>query len=170
MSRNVAASPGGVIAIFFVASAETVVLLFDDQIIVAEALRRILAEVPTIRFVHHASAEHAVESVVRAGATVVLQDLVMPATDGFELLTRLKSHPETRDVPVMVLSGKDSPEDRARAFRSGADDFVVKIPDSAELLARVRVLARVRQLELDLAEARGTILRLGALPAPTTPR
>lgn len=148
-------------------SAETVVLLFDDQIIVAEALRRMLAQEPTFRFIHFQAADGAIDAVVRSGATVVLQDLVMPNTNGFDLLALLKSHPQTRDVPVMVLSGKESPDDRIRAFKAGADDFVIKIPDAAELLQRVRALAKMRRLELELAEAKGTILRLSAKrPAP----
>lgn len=145
-----------------VASGESIVVLFDDQLIVAEALRRVLAQEPTFRFIHFQTAEGAIEAVVQSSATVVLQDLVMPDTDGFDLLARLKGHPETRDVPVMVLSGKESPEDRARAFRAGADDFVIKIPDAVELLQRVRALAKMRRLELELAEAKGTIMKLSA--------
>lgn len=74
--------------------------------------------------------------------TVILQDLVMPDVDGFTLVRFFRADRETANIPIIVLSSKEDPRDKSRAFEIGASDYVVKIPDRIELLARIRAHSR----------------------------
>jgi len=70
--------------------------------------------------------------------TVILLDLVMPDIDGLELVRRFRAEARFHDVPIIVLSTKEEPAVKAEAFHLGANDYIVKLPDRLELLARVR--------------------------------
>jgi two-component system, OmpR family, response regulator QseB len=71
---------------------------------------------------------------------LVLLDLGLPDGDGLQLLTRLRR--ERSDLPVLILSARDALPDRLRGLDSGADDYLVKPFELAELLSRLRALAR----------------------------
>src|SRR5690606_14990712 len=74
--------------------------------------------------------------------TVILQDLIMPGVDGLELLSQYRNAPGLRDVPIIVLSTKEDPKGKSAAFTAGANDYLVKLPDVIELLARIRYHSR----------------------------
>ncbi len=114
------------------------VLLVDDQAIVAEAVRRCLANLPDLDFHFCADPKRAVAVATQLKPTVILQDLVMPGFDGLELLRLYRANPATRDVPVVVLSTKEEAKVKAQAFELGANDYLVKLPDRVELVARIR--------------------------------
>ncbi len=118
------------------------VLLVDDQPIVAEAMRRMLAKEPDLAYAYCQDPTRALEEAARFGPTVILQDLVMPGVDGMVLLRFLRGHPATRDVPVIVMSSKEDPRIKREAFELGASDYLVKIPDEIELVARIRAHSR----------------------------
>lgn len=130
-----------------------VVLLVDDQPIVAEALRLMLANQPDIELHVCSSAALALPQARELRPTVVLQDLVMPEVDGFTLVRFFRADPELSGIPIIVLSSKEDPRDKSRAFELGASDYLVKIPDKIELIARVRAHSRsfLAQLERDEA-------------------
>jgi two-component system chemotaxis family response regulator WspR len=79
-----------------------------------------------------------VEFAVRFRPTVILQDLMLPGIDGFELLAQYRETEELCNVPVIILSATDDPLVKERSFLQGANDYLVKLPDHIELLARVR--------------------------------
>jgi sigma-B regulation protein RsbU (phosphoserine phosphatase) len=72
------------------------------------------------------------------GPTVILQDLVMPEVEGLELVRRFRADERFRDVPIIVLSTKEEASVKAEAFSLGANDYIVKLPDRLELVARIR--------------------------------
>src|SRR5690606_6945233 len=74
--------------------------------------------------------------------TVILQDLIMPGVDGLELLSQYRNAPGLHDVPIIVLSTKEDPLVKSAAFAAGANDYLVKLPDSIELVARIRYHSR----------------------------
>ena len=115
-----------------------IVLLVDDQPIVGEAIRGMLADTPNLTFHYCEDAARAIEFADRVGPTVILQDLVMPEIDGLLLLRFFRAHRPTRDTPMIVLSSKEDPVIKAEAFRLGANDYLVKLPDARELVARVK--------------------------------
>jgi sigma-B regulation protein RsbU (phosphoserine phosphatase) len=69
---------------------------------------------------------------------VILQDLVMPEVDGLDLVQFFRAHPKLADVPLIVLSSKEEAVTKAEAFALGANDYLVKLPDRIELVARIR--------------------------------
>lgn len=93
-----------------------------------------------------------VERAVASGPALILLDLNMPEMDGFEILRRLKDEPKTIHIPVIVLSGQDSAEDKVTAFDLGAVDFISKPFDMTELRARIRVALRMQALVQMLAQ------------------
>lgn len=84
---------------------------------------------------------------------VILLDLLMPGMDGFEVCRKLKEEPDTRLLPVVVLTGLDSREARLKALEAGATDFLAKPFDLVELEVRVRNLVHYRRLIQDLDDA-----------------
>jgi DNA-binding response OmpR family regulator len=85
------------------------------------------------------------EMARRRRPDLVILDLLMPYKNGFEVLKELKDAPDTRAVPVIILSSNSREEDIVKALNAGADDFVVKPFRARELVTRVRkVLERVR--------------------------
>ncbi len=115
-----------------------VVLLVDDQAIVAEAIRRLLQEEVGSGFHYCSNPSKAIEKALEVKPSVVLLDLVMPDIDGITLVRFFRAHPALKKLPIIVLSSKEDPEDKARAFQGGANDYLVKLPHKVELLARVR--------------------------------
>src|ERR1700726_3135928 len=115
------------------------VLLVDDQAMVAEGVRRMLATDPTIAFHYVSDPKQAIESAKKVRPTVILLDLVMPEVNGLDLLREYRNNPSTRLIPVIVLSSKDEPAVKQMAFESGANDYMVKLPHRIEVLARVRL-------------------------------
>ena len=75
---------------------------------------------------------------------LVLLDIVMPEIDGYEVCRRIRATPATELLPVVMITAS-SGEEKLRALEAGADDFVMKPFDQAELLARVRSLIRIKQ-------------------------
>lgn len=84
---------------------------------------------------------------------LIILDLWLPGWDGFETLRRLQDHPQTRTIPVILISGSASTRDKARGLDEGAVDFIVKPLDPIELRARIRVALRTKYLQ-DLLEQR----------------
>lgn len=118
------------------------VLLVDDQPIIGEAVRRMLAGEEGVAFHYCKDAPAALDTAATVEPTVILQDLVMPGIDGLELVRRYRADERFRDVPVIVLSTKEDPAVKAEAFALGANDYIVKLPDRLELVARVRYHSR----------------------------
>lgn len=114
------------------------VLLVDDQPLVGEAVRRMVQNEKDIHFFYCSDPSQAIPMADRVQPTVILQDLVMPEVDGLLLLKFYRVCPATRDVPIIVLSAKEEPLVKAEAFALGANDYLVKLPDRIELLARIR--------------------------------
>lgn len=83
---------------------------------------------------------------------LILLDVDMPGRDGFSVCSELKSHPETRDIPIIFLSGAASTDDKIRGLDLGAVDYIAKPFDAAELRARVRATLRTRELMMLLSK------------------
>lgn len=129
------------------------VLLVDDQAIIGEAVRRALSRQPNLEFRYCNESAQAIEVASEFKPTVILQDLVMPGADGLTLLRQYRDHPPTRDIPVIVLSTKEEPAIKSEAFALGASDYLIKLPDAIELIARIRhhSKAYLNQLQRDAA-------------------
>ncbi len=114
------------------------VLVVEDEDPIAELIRRHL-EAAGFE-VRHLQRGDAAESVVRAIApAVVMLDVVLPGLDGVEVCRRLRSFSQ---APVLMVTSKAAEADRLAGFDAGADDYLCKPFSAAELVARVKVLAR----------------------------
>jgi len=114
------------------------VLLVDDQAIIGEAVRRMLADEKDINFNFCQDPTKAIETANKLEPTVILQDLVMPDIDGLLLVKYYRANKSTSNIPLIVLSAKEDPKIKAEAFSLGANDYLVKLPDKVELIARIR--------------------------------
>ena len=114
------------------------VLLVDDQALVCEAVRRALSNQVDIDFHYCADAREALAVANQIKPTVILQDLVMPGIDGLTLLNQYRANLATKDIPIIVLSTNENPQVKGQAFALGANDYLVKLPDKIELIARIR--------------------------------
>jgi two-component system chemotaxis family response regulator WspR len=132
---------------------QIMVLLVDDQPMIGEAIRRALANLPDMHFHYNADPLAAVRIAEHVKPTVILQDLVMPGMNGLTLLSQYRTHPGLRDVPVIVLSTKEDALVKSEAFALGANDYLVKLPDTIELVARIRYHSRayLNQIQRDAA-------------------
>jgi signal transduction histidine kinase len=81
---------------------------------------------------------------------VVLLDVVMPDLDGYQVCRRIKSDPNTRDIPVLFLTARFDPEGKAAGLKLGGHDYISKPVDPQELLARTRAALRVKRLQDEL--------------------
>lgn len=134
-------------------SGRCVVLLVDDQPMIGEAIRRMLADEPSIEYHYCKDAHRAVEVASQTKPTVILQDIVMPEHDGMKLIKIYRETPATTAVPIIMLSSRDDPRDKSQAFAAGASDYLVKIPDRIELIARIRAHSRSYCAQLERDEA-----------------
>jgi adenylate cyclase len=85
---------------------------------------------------------------------VILMDVIMPGMNGFEICRKLKADPETLNIPLVLITGLHSKQDRVAGIEAGADDFLSKPVYPEELVARVRSLMRLTEARKALEEAR----------------
>lgn len=97
---------------------------------------------------------------------IVLLDVMMPGMDGFEVCRLLKADPITEHIPVVMVTALDGRRDRLTGLEAGADDFLNKPIDDITLFARVRSLARLKQMIDELREREASGRRLGVIEGP----
>ena len=131
----------------------SLVLLVDDQAMVGEAVRRMLAREGDMDFQHCAEAQEALTTANRIHPTVILLDLLMPNMEGLTLLRLLRANPATSEIPILVLSVREDAAMKHTAFEQGANDYLVKLPDRTELVARLRYHSRAFLLHRQRDEA-----------------
>jgi adenylate cyclase len=131
------------------------VLLVDDQALIGEAVRRMVATEPDLELRFCQEAACALDMAASFQPTVILQDLVMPDVVGIDMVHRFRRLPATANVPIIVLSAREEPAVKAELLGGGASDYLVKLPDPVELLARIRLHseAHARLLERNAAFA-----------------
>ncbi|MGE0595328.1 MAG: PleD family two-component system response regulator [Hyphomonadaceae bacterium] len=133
------------------------VLVVDDL----EANRRLLEAKLTSEYYDVLMArrgEEAVQMARRERPDIVLMDVMMPGgIDGFEACRRIKANPETRHIPVVMITTLDDRENRLRGLQAGAEDFLTKPIDDVQLIARVKSLVGLKVVidELRAREANG---------------
>jgi len=84
--------------------------------------------------------------VARSKPDLVLLDVMMPKMSGFEVCRRLKSNPQTSDIPVIMVTALNEFGDIERGIDSGTDDFVSKPINRLELLTRIRTMLKLKHL------------------------
>ncbi len=126
------------------------VLLVDDEPIIRNIMEAALSE-EGYRVATAANGALALAQVEASRPDVILLDIVMPELSGFQVTEKLKADPATAGIPIILVTGLGSIEDRVRGLEAGADDFLSKPFNLDELLVRVRSLARLKELQDRLA-------------------
>ena len=114
------------------------VLLIDDEFLIGEAMRIKLSTETDIRFTYCKEPDKALETAISAQPTVIMLDLVMPGVNGLTMVKFFKSSEDFSEVPLIVLSAREEPELKKKALALGANDYMIKLPDKPELVARIR--------------------------------
>jgi DNA-binding NarL/FixJ family response regulator len=136
------------------------ILIVDDEPLNVDYLEQ---ELESLGFVTDTAADglEALTRVAAAPPDLVLLDVMMPGMDGITALRLLKDDPETRLIPVVLMTALNSVEDRVRGIEAGADDFLSKPVDERELLARIRTaLAMKRTIDETVDELASTSAHL----------
>src|SRR5246127_5596907 len=134
-------------------SQEGIILVADDNCANRELVSALLSAAG-YQVVCAENGKQALAHLNDGSIDLALLDVVMPRPTGFEVCQAMKAKPETRLIPVVLLTSLNSDSDRIHGIMCGADDFLSKPLNKHELLARVHSLLRLKQFtdELDNAE------------------
>lgn len=120
-----------------------VVLLVDDHADLPRLMAKVLS--PAYRILTAANGQEALALLARQEADLIVSDVMMPVMDGLELCRRLKADLATSHIPVIMLTAKQSAEDRAECYEAGADGYLSKPFELKVLAARIDNLLRSRK-------------------------
>jgi signal transduction histidine kinase len=126
------------------------ILVVDDQPINIQTLYQIFTQDHEVFMA--TSGTHALEVVREQKPDLILLDVLMPGMDGHAVCQRLKDDPETRDIPVIFVTGQDNPEEETLGLELGAADFIRKPVNAAVVRARVHTQLVLRALKVHLED------------------
>ena len=127
------------------------ILIVDDSLNNLTLLERILSR-KGYKVGLASSGKLALDSIDMTQPDLILLDIMMPAMDGYEVCTRLKSSDRTRGIPIIFLSALVEVSNKVKAFNAGGVDYITKPFEPVEVVARVENQLRLRELELQLTE------------------
>lgn len=131
------------------ADSESRILIVDD----IEENLKVLTETLTQRGFYPLQAkngERGIKIAQKAKPDLILLDIKMPGLNGYETIKRLKSMPETADIPVIFISALNQIDDKVKGFKAGAVDYVSKPFQKEEVIARVTTHLKLRQIQRDI--------------------
>ena len=140
-------------------SLTATILVADDQAANRELLESLLTA-DGFQIVQAADGEQALGELVQNQVDLVLLDVMMPRLNGFQVCERMKSNPDTDLIPVILVTSLADQEDRIRGIKAGADDFLTRPVDRAQLLARVRSLLKLKMRTDELERAESVLFTL----------
>lgn len=120
------------------------VLVVDDNAQNRELLEAYMEDLDGVSTFSAIDGEDALAKVAEDKPDLILLDVMMPRTSGFEVCKRLKSNPDTKHIPIIMVTALHEMGDIERAVEVGTDDFVTKPVNRIDLLARVTSLLRLR--------------------------
>jgi CheY-like chemotaxis protein len=150
-------------------AAPSRILIADDNHQNCELLDAYLSDQSyKIEMVH--DGQQALDAISRAQPDLLLLDIMMPKVSGYEVCQRLKSNPQTRDIPVIMVTALTEMGDIEKAVNAGADDFLTKPVNKLELTTRVKSLLRVRHLTNERDRLLAYLAAVEATREPEEPR
>ncbi len=142
-----------------ITSLKGTILVADDNESIREPLTELL-RLNCYRVIAVDNGEQAFREACSQPVDLVLLDVMMPGPTGFSVCRAIKARPETRFLPVVLITGLACAEDRIRGIEAGADDFLHKPVKNEELLARVRSLVRLKRFTDELENAETVLCSL----------
>ncbi len=112
-------------------------LYVEDAVVIRDTISRLLELKGDFRVVFAQNGQEGVDQAIKLKPAAILMDLRMPVKDGYQAIKELKSMPETRHIPIIVVSAWSSRKDREAARLAGADDYFVKPPDIDKLIETI---------------------------------
>jgi signal transduction histidine kinase len=125
------------------------ILVVDDDRLATQVVRDLLEQEGYVVTAAGTGGE-GLRQLRQSGADLLLLDVVLPDTDGFQILREVRGEPRLRQLPVIMCSVRSAVKERVRGLELGADDYIIKPFNPEELLARVRVMLRIRQMAEEL--------------------
>jgi response regulator RpfG family c-di-GMP phosphodiesterase len=120
------------------------ILVVDDEVEVCGVLKMLL-EFQGYKVVTAINGRAAFMEVEKEKVDIILTDLMMPEVDGYELCRQIKGDDRFCNIPVVMLTALSSKEDRILGIEAGAEDFIMKPIDQGEVIARIRMLLRMKE-------------------------
>lgn len=137
------------------------VLIIDDSDNVREQIARTLRDTALFEQIHQAAdGIDAFKLLLATRIDLILCDLEMPRIDGIKLLGMIAGRKELRDIPVIMLTGREDRELKIRLLGQGANDYVTKPFDPGELVARVKVHLKIKSLQDELKQSNELLKQL----------
>jgi two-component system, cell cycle response regulator len=137
------------------------VLIIDDSVSVRERIIKTLESFDIFaRYYEASDGLEGFKKLLSAPVDLVLCDLEMPRIDGFKFLSMLKARQDLQDVPVLILTGMNDRELKIKGLGQGASDYITKPFDPEELVARVKVHLKIKNLQDDLKRSNELLLEL----------
>ncbi|MBX3010359.1 MAG: response regulator [Caldilineaceae bacterium] len=124
--------------------SKSIILIVDDTETGREILEALLQS-PVYQLAFACNGPEALEKAEELTPDLLLLDVMMPGMDGFEVCRRLRANPRLANIPIILVTALDDRQSRLQGIEAGADDFVTKPFDHAELRARVRTITRLNR-------------------------
>lgn len=137
------------------------ILCVDDEILNLKLLEAVLAPMGYELF-FAGNGEEALRKIREQRVDCVLLDIMMPKMNGYDACRKIKEDETTRNIPVVLITSLTSKEDRIRGIEAGADDFLSKPFDEGEVLARTKMLLKMKNLGDRLRSAYGNMIEMNA--------
>jgi len=140
-------------------TADPLVLVVDDEPLNRKLMTHMLTG-KDYRVLEACDDAEALEMVQGNDIDLIFMDVMMPEMDGFEACPRIKTSPDTRMIPVVLLTALDDVDSKVRGFEVGADEFITKPPNKLEILARAASLVKVKRLNDNLTNVEKVLVAL----------
>ena len=138
------------------------ILVVEDEAGIARMVQVLLEARGFSTIVTHSGSE-ALQRIADHPVDLVLLDVMMPGMDGYEVCRRLKADERWRHLPVVMLTAKDTSRDMVLGLEIGADDYITKPFNTDELIARIKVLLRVRGMSQEVMRRNRELRALNAV-------
>ena len=128
-------------------------LIVDDSKSVRDAVQKALIDIGLFSDLFYAeNGIKALDILFKNQIDFIITDVIMPVVDGFKLVSTIKNQEKYRNVPVIMLTGQKDSIDKIKGLELGASDYVTKPFDPGELIARVKVLIKMQELQEELTQ------------------
>lgn len=140
---------------------ETNILVIEDSTALRKDLIQTLQDHSLATYYHEAGdGLEGLKMLVSIKIDLVLCDVEMPRLDGFRFLSMVRAREELRDIPVILLTGKDDINSKVWGLERGASDYITKPFDASELVARAKIHLKMKHLQDELRRANELLLEI----------